>query len=199
MSMSQNSIKILKNQSKWQKRKRFLILSLLVIAILLTFSFSLFYLMKDDSVSVHSENDVIKSHSIKDDIQDLQGVHLDSKSDQSENSIDQLFKIAQDKLSSKEDNSVLLNKQKIVEKDKTEPTNKKALAVEIPKKLPIQSEQVPTTIKNVPSTKAKSDASPAAQKRLDQPFKIDSMDAIILLELDVPVSSDTTSNATLHK
>lgn len=192
MSMSQNSIKILKNQSKWQKRKRVLLLGFLIIIILFAFSFILFHFMKDDTVSLNSENELIKPIEVKEQVQDLSGDHLESPIDSSKNTLEQIFKRDDAKTEPNISENTGKTPIKLLPKEDIS-VAPKVIKVEIPKKLPEISKPPTAVIKSVPSTATKVDTASSSTARLDKPFKIDSMDAIILLELDIPVSQDNAS------
>lgn len=178
--MSQNSIKILKNQPIWKRKRYRFLLILIIIGLVLSCGLFLYYLGFDSRDSFSLESDSQHVQQAKESIKDLQGVELKSENTNSSSSFDQLF--------SKE------SSEHISSSITSSASRGSAIEVKIPKKLPIQVErpqqrttntQIPVIVKVAPSKQGMK--SPSDPPKLNQPFKIDSIDAVILLELDMPV------------
>ena len=192
--MSQHSIKILKNQSKQQKVKRFIKLSSVVLGIIISGGILLLYLIPENPVSVHFEAESKKNIYEQNQQEDLPGIDLKANDVNSQNSFDYIFSREQDHQPSSTAQPVLSKIIKelpaINKKDTVKPT-RHSVKIEIPKKAPIHNintKKQTLSIKEAPKTKIKSNPKHPVPHQLAQPFKIDSIDAIILLELDMPVS-----------
>jgi hypothetical protein len=190
MPMSPNSIKILKNQSKRQKLKRLIQLSLIVLSTFFFVGVIIFYLLPDTPVSFHTTDEHTDKNSEMQN--DLQGVDIKSQTSDSQDSFERLFNQQDQKLSTDTSKASVLDSQKktqLSEKTKVESIlQQPSTQIEIPKKASTSTKDLaPKAIKNVPNIKV-TEPVKANQPSFNQPLRIDSIDAIILLELDMPVS-----------
>ena len=188
--MSPNSIKILKNQSKRQKLKRLIQLSLIVLSTFFFVGVIIFYLLPDTPVSFHTTDEHTDKNSEMQN--DLQGVDIKSQTSDSQDSFERLFNQQDQKLSTDTSKASVLDSQKktqLSEKTKVESIlQQPSTQIEIPKKASTSTKDLaPKAIKNVPNIKI-TEPVKANQPSFNQPLRIDSIDAIILLELDMPVS-----------
>ena len=188
--MSPNSIKILKNQSKRQKLKRLIQLSLIVLSTFFFVGIIIFYLLPDTPVSFHTTDENTDKNTEMQN--DLQGVDIKSQTSDSQDSFERLFNQQDQKLSTDTSKASALDSQK-----KPQPSEKikaesilqqPSTQIEIPKKASTPAKDLaPKAIKSVPNIKV-TEPVKASQPSFNQPLRIDSIDAIILLELDMPVS-----------
>jgi hypothetical protein len=190
MPMSPNSIKIIKNQSKRQKLKRLMKLSSLIVGTIIFAGVVIFYLRPDTPLSLNTTNEHTDKNT--ESLHDLQGVDISSQASDSPDSFEHLFNQQNEKASIDTSKVLALDPQKKPqpsEKIKAESIlQKPSTQIEIPKKLSTPAKDLaPKAIKNVPNIKV-TEPLKASQPSFNQPLKIDSIDAIILLELDMPVS-----------
>lgn len=190
MPMSPNSIKIIKNQSKRQKLKRLMKLSSLIVGTIIFAGVVIFYLRPDTPLSLNTTNEHTDKNT--ESLHDLQGVDISSQASDSPDSFERLFNQQDQKLSTDTSKVLALDPQKKPqpsEKIKAESIlQKPSTQIEIPKKVSTPAKDLaPKAIKNVPNIKV-TEPLKASQPSFNQPLKIDSIDAIILLELDMPVS-----------
>lgn len=188
--MSPNSIKIIKNQSKRQKLKRLMKLSSLIVGTIIFASVTIFYLLPDTPMSLNTTNEHTDKNT--ESLHDLQGVDIQSQASDSPDSFEHLFNQQDQKLSTDTSKALALDPQKKPqpsEKSKVESIlPKPSTQIEIPKKVSTPAKDLaPKAIKSVPNIKI-TESVKANQPSFNQPLRIDSIDAIILLELDMPVS-----------
>ena len=191
--MSQHSIKILKNQSKQQKVKRFIKLSSVVLGMIISGGILIFYLLPDTPVSFDAADET-KDKNIQMQT-DLQEVEITTDSSDSKDNFEHLFNHQDKKQIPLETSNIIASnpEKKTVQLAKTEKTivkelntpHKNPTKINIPQKVSIQQKDISTKIvKQIPSTKIKTEQVNVSPTSFNQPLKIDSLDAIILLELD---------------
>lgn len=190
--MSQNSIKILKNQSKRQKLKRIVLLSSIFLGIICSCGLLFLYLIPDNPVSYHFETESKGNVQDRDHLEDLSGVDLKTHDINQQNSFDHIFSKNTDHPHASSAQPTLpevIKKLPSVSTHNIKKQSNSLTKIDIPKKASTKdTQQIATSVKAIPKNKVKSDNKQTTANQLTQPFKIDSIDAIILLELDMPVS-----------
>lgn len=165
-------------------------LSSLIVGTIIFAGVAIFYLLPDTPMSLNTTNEHTDKNT--ESLHDLQGVDIQSQASDSPDSFEHLFNQQDQKLSTDTSKALALDPQKKPqpsEKIKVESIlPKPSTQIEIPKKVSTPAKDLaPKAIKSVPNIKI-TESVKANQPSFNQPLRIDSIDAIILLELDMPVS-----------
>lgn len=163
-----NSIKILKNQSKWQKRKQLIFINLAALLTAISCSILVFYLIQESPIIFNTENETHNNN-----IDTVSSINIQENDVFLENpftNISNKENIQQPDIPRKQTQaSVFILPQQLITSPREKPQNN--TVQNIVKKLP------PSILNETPS--------------LTQTIKFDSIDVITLLELDMPISPNT--------